>query len=182
MTDEISTPEQLNKEALNAYEQEDFLKAARLFEAAAHGFSTAGEQALNCEMLNNSSVAYLKAGDAEKAYEIVKETPGLLEKAGDIRRQGMALGNTGAALEGLKRYDEAMHAYQQSSDLLKQCGEKEYRAHVMQSLSALQLKRGHQYEAIATMQSGLEVLEHPSLKQRLLKKLLRIPFDFLTKK
>jgi tetratricopeptide (TPR) repeat protein len=192
MSSQISTPDQLKDEAESAYKQGNYLEAARLFEAAAKGYQTggfippagqtAGDLLLANEMLNNCSVAYLRAGDAGLAYEVVRDTPTVFEKAGDVCRQGKALGNVGAALEALGRSAEAMQAYQKSSELLEQAGEKEHRAYVLQSLSALQLKTGQQFEALATMQSGLEGIQHPSLKQRLLKKMIRIPFSFLSKK
>jgi hypothetical protein len=53
------------------------------------------------------------------------------------------------------------------------------RAHVLQSLSKLQLKSGRQIEALATMEAGLEGFKKPTLKQRILKKLLQMPFRFL---
>jgi len=46
----------------------------------------------------------------------------------------------------------------------------------MQSLSALQLRTGRQLEALATMQAGVERIERPGLKNRLLKKILDLPF------
>jgi hypothetical protein len=46
----------------------------------------------------------------------------------------------------------------------------------MQSLSALQLRTGHQLEELATMQAGLDGLEKPNPQQRALKKLLQMPF------
>jgi hypothetical protein len=87
----------------------------------------------------------------------------------------MALGNLGTALEAVGRLDEAIQAYQQSADVLKQANETEMRASVMQSLSALQLRTGHQLEALATMQAGLDGLKKPSPKQRALRKLLNLP-------
>jgi len=91
------------------------------------------------------------------------------------------LGNTGAALEALGRLEEAIQAYQMSSDLLKETGDKAMRVHVMQSLSALQLRTGRQMESMATMQFGLEEIEKPSLTQRTLQKLLKIPTNLLNR-
>lgn len=182
MSSEIITPDQLKNQAHDAFKQEDYLEAGRLFKAAADGYQAAGEPLQANEILNNCSVAYLKGGDAKLAYEIVKDTPSVFEKVGDFIRQGKALGNLGAALEGLGRYPEAMQAYQQSSELLKQTGDHEYRAYVLQALSALQLKTGQQVEALATMQTGLAEFQNPTLKQRLLKKFIQIPFGLLNKK
>ena len=133
-------------------------------------------------MANNISVAHLQAGDAKLALEAVEGTPAIFAQEGDFRRQGMALGNMGSALESLDRLDEAADIYQQSADVLEQAGADELRAHVMQSLSSLQLRTGRRLQALATMQSGLEGVEKPSPRQRLLKRLLQIPLDLIHKK
>jgi tetratricopeptide (TPR) repeat protein len=96
-----------------------------------------------------------------------------------LRRQGLALGNLAAALEANGRLEEAVELYQQSADVLKQAGEDQLRANVMQSLSAVQLRTGRQLEALASMSAGLEDIKHPNPKQSILKRLLRIPFRML---
>ncbi len=152
---------------------------ARTFEAAAQAFQAEGDALSAAEMRNNSSVAYLQSGDGQAALQAVEGTPDRFALAGDIRRQGMALGNLGAALEALDRQDEAAQAYQQSSDCLKQAGELDMRMYVVQSLSALQLRSGRQVQALETMQAGLEEVEHPTPKQAFLKRLLKAPLKLL---
>jgi hypothetical protein len=44
-------------------------------------------------------------------------TEAVFAEAGDIRRQAMAVGNRGTVLEALKRYDEALDAYDLSASL-----------------------------------------------------------------
>lgn len=170
---------QLVEESQRAYKQGDYLCAARSYEAAAESYQVSGEQVIAAEMLNNSSVAYLQSGDGEAALRVVQDTPAVFAQAGDLRRQGIALGNLGAALEAVGSTDTALETYRQSADLLQQVGEDNLRANVMQSISALQMKTGHQLEALATMQSGIDGLKHPSPKQRVLKKLLNLPFKLL---
>ncbi len=176
---ETLAPEQLAEEAKRAYQRGDYLAAGRAFEAAANSYRAREDSINTAEMLNNSSVAYLQAGDGVAALRVVEDTPRVFAEIGDLRRQGIALGNLGAALEAVGSNDQALEAYRQSADLLQQVGEAELRANVMQSLSALQLKTGRQLEALATMQSGIEGLKRPSLKQRMLKKLLNLPFKLL---
>lgn len=172
---ELVTPKQLAKEAQQAYKQGDYVAAARAFEAAAQGYQSLEDKLSVAEMYNNSSVAYLQAGDGDSALRVVLGTPEIFSEAGDGLRHGMALGNLGAALEAVGRLDEAIQAYQQSAELLKQADETDMRARVMQSLSALQLRTGHQLEALASMQAGLDGLKKPSPRQRVLRKLLDMP-------
>jgi tetratricopeptide (TPR) repeat protein len=164
---------QLAKEGKEAYQRGDYGAAAKLFLAAAQSYASAGDKLTEAEMLNNCGVAYLRTGDGKAALQAIEATPATFAAAGDIRRQGLALGNLGDALEAVGRKQEAVDMYTQSADLLEQAGEEEMRAHV------LQLKSGRQIEALATMEAGLEGFQKPSLKQRILKKLLRFPFKFM---
>ncbi len=178
---ETLAPKQLADEAKTAYQRADYASAGRVYQAAAQSYQEAGEPLMAAEMRNNASVAYLQAGDAETAVQMVEGTASVFAAAGDLRRQGLALGNRGAALEALGHLPEAAEVYQQSADLLKQAGETELRGRVMQSLSALQLRTGRQLEALATMNAGLDGISKPNLRQRLLKRLLQMPFKLLGK-
>jgi tetratricopeptide (TPR) repeat protein len=133
-------------------------------------------------MANNQSVALLQSGSANAALEVVSGTDEIFAEAGDRRRQALALGNKAAALEELGSLEEAAEAYENSANILKEIGENDLLASVMQSLSALQLKQGRQLQALATMKSGLENVQRPNPKQRVAKKLLQIPFDFMNRK
>lgn len=174
-------PEQLVAEGKAAYLRGDYLTAARTYAAAAESYQTAGKTLLAAENANNASVAYLQADEPQSSLESVEGTPQIFAEAGDLRRQGMALGNQAAALEACDRTVEAADLYQQSADILKQAGEDKLQANAMQSLSALQLRTGRQLEALATMSAGLEEIKHPDPKQRLLKRLLRLPFRMLNR-
>jgi tetratricopeptide (TPR) repeat protein len=177
---EILTPQQLSSEGESAYRRGLYPVAAQAFQAAAQGFASQGESLMAAEMANNASVALLKAGDAQGALQAVEGTQAEFARAGDLRCQGMAAGNRGAALEALGQLEEAAAAYQQSADLLKEAGEMELRAFVMQSLSALQLRMGQHLQAYGTMYAGVQGIQKPNPRQKLLKKLMEIPFKFLT--
>jgi tetratricopeptide (TPR) repeat protein len=175
------SPKELKKEAERAYQKKDYLAAAKDFQAAAAGFSQNDAQLEAAEMLNNASVAYLQARQPESALDSALDTDETFAAAGDQRRQAIALGNQAAAYEALDDLDSAARAYQASSDLLKEIGDQELRPSVMQSLSAVQLRQGQQMEALFTMQAGLEGIEKPGLKQKLIKKVLRSPFSYFNR-
>lgn len=175
----IQTPKELSKAGKAAYQTGDYLDAAQHFEAAAKGYAAKGENLLAAEMSNNQSVALLKAGEAQAALEAVASTDEVFADAEDTRRQAMAVGNAAAALDALGQLEQAEVAYLRSAALLAEIGADELRANVMQSLSQLQLRTGRQLEALATMQSGVENIKRPSIGQRILKKLLKVPSKLL---
>jgi tetratricopeptide (TPR) repeat protein len=173
---ESFSPEHLARSGKRAYEQKKYQDAAKEFMAACHGYLTASDTLNAAEMANNASVAFLKAGNATEALSAVEGTEVTFLKSGDKRRQGIAIGNRAAALESLSRLPEAEEAYKQSIELLGEAGETDLRTFAIQSLSALQVRMGQHMEAVVTMQSSLEGVKHPSLKQRLINYLLKIPF------
>jgi tetratricopeptide (TPR) repeat protein len=182
MSIEITDAEKLCKEGKAEYKKGNFLAAAKAFTAAQSGYETADQMLMAAEMANNASVAYLQAGEAEAAFKAVEGTGEIFKQHGSLSCQGMAAGNRAAALEALDRLDEAVHDYEISIDLLKKAGEDDLLASVSQSLSALQLRMGRQLEAVATIQSGLEGIKKPSPSQRMLKRLIKVPFELLNKK
>ncbi len=177
MTETLS-PQQLSEDGKRDYKALKYQEAASEFRSAMVGFTQAGDALSAAEEANNLSVTLLQIGDGEGALKVVESTETVFASAGDVRRQAMALGNKGSALEHLKRYQDAMAAYEQAAELFKQIGEHELRAPVLKSLSALQLKTGKQMEAMATMNAGLEEAGKTNPVQRFLKKLFEIPMKW----
>jgi tetratricopeptide (TPR) repeat protein len=173
MTNQLS-PQAMADQAKKIYENGDHLEAAKAFGEAASAATSAGDTLLAAEMKNNQSVALLLAGEAQAALEAVEGTDTLFADAGDFRRQGMALANQASALQALKRRNEAIDHYKMAGDVLEKAGEGNLRAEVLQLLSALYLSRFKLYDAVITLQSGLAGVKDPSLKQRIMKKLLFI--------
>lgn len=169
------SPQQRAEEGKRAYGRKDYQAAARVFAEAAEMFTVAGDRLSAAEMKNNQCVALLQEKQAQAALDAVVGSDAVFAAAGDIRRQAMALANQAAALEALKRSEEAIACYGQSSSLLEEAGEGDLRADVMRVLAALQMKRGKTIDAVVSMQSGVAGVKKPSLKQWILKKLLRFP-------
>lgn len=175
------TPEELKQEAERAYKSKNYLSAAQSFRAAADGYTQISEQLMAAEMLNNASVAYLQDEQPDLALDTALHTDQIFSAAGDTRRQAIALGNQAAAYEALDQLESAVQAYQESSELLKEIDDHELRPAVMQSLSAVQLRLGQQMDALITMQSGLDAIEKPTIKQKLFKKILQSPFSYFNR-
>jgi len=165
-------PNLLNDLAKKAYQKKDYIQAAALFNQAADGYRQSQDPMLEAEMKNNQSVALLQGGEAQASLEAVKGTDLTFGKAGDLKRQGMALANQGAALQALKKKDEAARCYVDSAELLKRTGEMDLRAEVLKSMASLQISHGQFTDAVMSMQEGLIEVKQPSFKQKLLKKLL----------
>ncbi len=176
---ETLNPQQLADEGLADYKKGEHVSAAKLYKAAAEGFLTAGDDLLAAEMENNASVSWLKAGNGQAALNAASAAEHVFSIKGDMKQQAIAIGNQAAALEKLKRLDEAASSYLLSAKLLEQVGDYELRAYALQSLSLLYLRKLRVLEAYAALQSGIMGVKNPTLKQKLLKRLISIPTFFL---
>ncbi len=167
------TPEQLTDQGKRAFEDRNFLEAAALFLQANEGYLASQNELMAAEMKNNMSVALLQAGKPQESLDAALGTDLIFEKAKDIKRQGMAVGNQAAALEGLKRYDEAIAAYERSAELFAQIGEGDLRAMVLKSAAAIKLKTGKLTDSAFKMMGSLDVKDNPTFFERILKFFLR---------
>ncbi len=172
-------PEQLETEGKSAYGEKDYQQAADLFLAAEEGYRLKGEAVKAAEMANNRCVALIQAGENQDALDAVKDTIEIFEQDGETLLQAMALGNRASAYQALGELDLAIADYEQAEQLFRQLGKKDLRLDVSKSLSALQMRQGKTLEALGTMQAGVAEIERPTLKQRILKKLLSLPSRLL---
>lgn len=179
--EETLNPNDLVNEARRAYDGGDYLEAARLFKAAEQGFDLGADPCQAAEMANNCSVALLQAGEPQAALQALEGRERVFERVGDLKRLGMTWGNRGKALETMKQFDLAFQAYRQAADLFLQIGENELYTTTMQSISALQLRTNRPLEAVASMQAGLDRMGKSGVRQRLLKRLLDLPFRLLNR-
>jgi tetratricopeptide (TPR) repeat protein len=167
-------PHHLAEQGKQAFAAKDFDQAASFFIEAASAYEALDDPLNAAEMKNNLSVALLQAGKAKAAYDAAAGTDDVFARAGDVKLQAMAFGNQAAALEALKKLDEALEAYERSAALFAQAGETEMRSIVLQSAAALKLRRGKVMDSALSMIGSVESTKKPTLWQRFLRFLLRI--------
>ena len=156
------------------YEKGNYSAAADLFSQAAQAYA-AMQDALNAaEMKNNQSVALLQAGKAKEALSATDGTEKIFENAGDLKRQGIAVGNRAAALEGLKKWNEALAEYERAATLFEQAGAGDMHSIVRKAAANLNLKRGRFTDSQLDVYDSLRLVEKPTLTQRIMKFLIRI--------
>lgn len=166
MTEEI---EKLKQQAIKDYNRRKYDAAVAGFQSCLDFYNEQGDELLAAEMRNNISVALLGKKAAQEAYDIVKGTDEIFLKNADLKRQGMALANTAAALEALDRKEEALALYEQTLEIFKEIGEKELRVNILRRVSDLQLKPKRGFQAIASMEAAYDQLEKRSIKDSVFK-------------
>lgn len=171
--------DQLNLTALadkgkKEYETGNYLAAADLFSQAAQTYAAAQDELNAAEMKNNQSVALLQAGKAKEAFQATDGTEEIFQKAGDLKRQGMAISNRAAALEGLKKWKEALAEYDRAAALFEQTGEGDMHSIVRKAAADINLRHGRMTDSQMDVYDSLRLVEKPTLSQRILKFLMRI--------
>ena len=156
------------------YAKNNFKAAATLFAQAAQAYTSAQDALNAAEMKNNESVALLQAGNAKAAFQATDGTEEVFQKAGDLKRQGVAVSNRAAALEGLKKWKEALAEYDRAAALFEQAGEGDMHSIVRKAAANINLKRGHLVDSQMDVYDSLRLVEKPTLTQRMMKFLIKI--------
>ena len=166
-------PQKIAEQGKQAFSAKKFDQAASAFAEAASAYEALNDPLNVAEMKNNQSVALLQAGQAQAAYDAAAGTDEIFAQTGDVNRQAMALGNQAAALDALKKLDQALEAYERSAALFAEAGESEMRSMVLQSAAAIKLQRGKLVDSAFSMIGSVESTKKPNLLQRFLRFLLR---------
>lgn len=167
-------PITLAEQGKQQYGQENYLAAADLFSQAAQAYVSAQDNVNAAEMKNNQSVALLQAGKAKEALQATEGTEQIFQNAGDIKRQGIAVSNRAAALEGMKKWNEALAEYDRAAALFEQIGEGDMHSVVRKAAANINLKRGRLTDSQMDVYDSLRLVEKPTLTQRFMKFLIRI--------
>ncbi len=175
---EASLQEEEGKEL---YTARKFQQASIVFSQAAELYLKQEQEQLAAEMRNNQCVALLQAKQPREALAAVQGTALIFKAAGDQQKQAMAFANEATALKDLGQKSEAIDKFTQAADLFTQLNEGAMHLEVMQSISALKLKSRNLTGALFSMQDGLEQVEKPTLRQKLLINLLKIPQNLMEK-
>ncbi len=171
---ETINPLTLAEDGKTEYQKGNFRAAAGLFSRAAQAYATAKDELNAAEMKNNESVALLQAGKAKDALDATAGTEEIFQKAGDIKRQGIAVGNRAAALEGMKKWQEALAEYDRAASLFERAGEGDMHSIVRKAAANLNLKRGRITDSQMDVYDSMRLVEKPTFTQRIMKFLMRM--------
>lgn len=171
---DASTPAALAGQGKKEYEKGNFRAAANFFLQAAHAYDSANDSLNAAEMRNNQSVALLQAGKAGEALQVTEGTEEIFKQAGDSKRQGISVSNRAAALEGMKRWKEALAEYERAASILEQAGEGDMHSMVRKASANIHLKLGHVNDTQMDIYDSLRLVEKPTFAQRMMKFLMRI--------
>ena len=166
-------PKSLAEQAQQEYQKGAYAAAADLFLQAAQAYESAQDALNAAEMKNNQSVALLQAGKAEAALQATDGTEEIFLKAGDLKRQGIAVANRAAAYEGMNKINEALGEYNRAGEIFEAIGEGDMHSVVRKATAQIYLKRGYVGQTHMDVMDSLRLVEKPTFSQRVLKFLMR---------
>lgn len=170
------TASALNDQGKKEYEKGAYLAAANLFAQAAQAYESANDPYNAAEARNNQSVALLQGGKANDALKATEGTEEIFAGAGDLKLQGIAIANRAAALEGLKKWQEALAEYDRAAALFEQAGEGDMHSMVRKASANIHLKFGHVNSTQMDVYDSLRLVENPTFAQRIMRFLKRSGF------
>ena len=166
-------PKSLSEEGQKEYQKGAYAAAADLFLQAAQAYESAQDALNAAEMKNNQSVALLQAGKAEAALRATDGTEEIFLKAGDLKRQAIAIANRAAAYEGQNKINEALAEYNRAGEIFEAIGEGDMHSVVRKATAQIYLKRGYVGQTHMDVMDSLRLVEKPTFSQRILKWLMR---------
>jgi tetratricopeptide (TPR) repeat protein len=176
---EITQPARAEENGKKFFRAGKFQQAAEAFSMAASSYLELGDETQAAEMRNNQAVALLKAKDPHGALAAVRGTDQIFLAGGQELNAAMALANQATAYEDAGEADKALQLFIEGAKLFKVLGEQEMYLQTMQSVSRIKFKQRNIPGALVSMQEGLEELERPNLRQKLLRNLLKFPQNYL---
>lgn len=171
----------LVEEGKSLYQAKKYLKAAESFSQASEVYDTEDKSLLAAEMRNNQCVSLLMAKKPNQALDAVQGTSTIFIEAGQMKEAGMALANEATALKDLGEKESALEAFTKAGEIFLSLDEDELYMQTVQSISSLKFQSRNLTGAVFSMQKGLEGVEKPTWRQKLLKRLIKIPDNLLNK-
>ena len=166
----------LDERGKKEYAKGAYLAAAKFFAQAGQAYENANDPLNAAAMKNNQSVALLQGGKADDALKATEGTEEIFAGAGDLKRQGIAIANRAAALEGLKKWQEALAEYDRAASLFEQAGEGDMHSTVRKASANIHLKFGHVNSTQMDVYDSLRLVENPTFAQRIMRFLKRSGF------
>lgn len=174
MTVTNNEPLALANRGKEEYGKTNYKAAAALFAQAAQAYESLQDELNAAEMKNNQSVALLQAGNAKEALLATDGTETVFQQANDLKRQGIAVSNRAAALEGLKKWKEALAEYDRAAALFEEAGEGDMHSIVRKAAANINLMHLKVLDSQMDVFDSLRLVEKPTLTQRFMKFLMRI--------
>jgi tetratricopeptide (TPR) repeat protein len=171
MMGETTIAQGLKEEGLRLFQEGLYEEATAKFRQAQEMFATEGNEIEATEMVNNLGVVYRMQDKWNEAIEALEEARAAFVRLGDRNREAQTLGNLGGLYASKRERDKAKECLRQAADIFADLGDAQRQGETLVALAAQQLKTGERSEGMAAYLAGVQMLQKPTLRQKVMRSL-----------
>lgn len=164
----------LKKEGQRLFLEGLYEEAGSKFQESRALFTAAGDEIEAAEVTNDLGLVYRLQGRWDDALITLEQARSTFARLGDRSREAQVLGNLGGLYATMGRRDKAKEYLRQAADMFAELHDSQRYGETLLALATQMWRTRERANAIATYTAGLELLEKPSLGQRILRGLLKI--------
>lgn len=179
--DETISAQDVKEEGLRLFHEGLYEEAADKFRQAKESFKKDGNEVEAAEMANNLGVIHRMRREWDEAITALSEAQEAFANLGDHSREAQTLGNLGGLHASRGEREKAKEYLRQATDKFAELGDAQREGESLMALGVQQWKTGNRGEGLATYQTGLKTLQHPSLGQKALRGLLDLRTKLLSR-
>jgi tetratricopeptide (TPR) repeat protein len=171
----------LKEQGIRMFRFGEYEEATELFQSAYALYQELGDDRGRAEMLNNLGAVHTQEERWDKATEAFNEAMAAFKSLEDLNGQGQTLGNLGTMYRYRGDSEAAVQHLKQAADLFHETADREKEAATLRLLSRIRLGQARWLEALHFYDLALACAQPPGIKERVLRRLLQIPFSMLSR-
>lgn len=179
--DKSATAESLKDEGIKLFRFGEYDEAATQFGEAYNLYEELGNARGQGEMLNNLGAIHTQEGRWNEAVGAFNDAKAIFESLEDQDGLAQTLGNLGSMYRHQGEKETAVGHLKEAANLFHEIGDREKEAATLSVLSRIRLGQARWFEALHFYDLSLACSEPPGLKERILRRLIQIPLNMLTR-
>ncbi len=179
--DDSAAANSLKEQGLRMFRFGEYEEAAEHFQNARALYDRLGNQRGQAEMLNNLGAVHTEQERWPEAAEAFDQARQIFETLDDTSGKAQTLGNLGTMYRHQGEHETAVAHLKQAIALLHEAGDPQKEAATLRLISRIRLGQARWLEALHFYDLSLACVQPPGFKERILRRLLQIPFSMLSR-
>jgi len=179
--DESLAADSLKEQGVRMFRLGEYEEAAENFQKARELYQKLGDQKGQAEMLNNLGAVLTQEERWSEAAEAFEKAGQIFQALEDTDGRAQTLGNLGTMYRHQGENETAVIHLKQAIDLFHEAGDPQNEGATLRLISRIRLGQARWLEALHFYDLSLACVQPPGVKERLLRRLLQIPFSMLSR-
>jgi tetratricopeptide (TPR) repeat protein len=173
--------ESLKEEGIKLFRFGEYEEAASSFSEAHALYVELDNARGQGEMLNNLGAIHTQQGEWEQAVDAFSKSRMVFEALDDTDGLAQTLGNLGTMYRHQGDAEKSVEYLKEAANLFQETGDSEKQASTLRVISRIRLGQARWFEALHFYDLSLTCIEPPGLKERILRRVVQIPLNILTR-